>query len=57
MLEGLWIDSVDWARSRAFAEPDLSTAFIRLNVRGREPAGIVEPGEEYEQLLAEITTT
>jgi predicted AlkP superfamily phosphohydrolase/phosphomutase len=55
MLQQLWIESVDWASSRAFAEPDLGSGFVRLNVRGREPAGIVEPGAEYERLAAEIT--
>ena len=55
MLERLWLDSVDWARSRAFAEPDFGTSWIRLNVRGREPEGTVEPGDEYEHLLAELT--
>ncbi|MDX6666209.1 MAG: hypothetical protein QOG68_2415, partial [Solirubrobacteraceae bacterium] len=55
ILEALWMQSVDWARSRAFAEPDFGSGAIRLNVRGREPEGIVEPGEEYERLLAEIS--
>jgi predicted AlkP superfamily phosphohydrolase/phosphomutase len=55
ILERLWIESVDWARSRAFAEPDLGNGWIRLNVRGREPEGLVEPGDEYEHLLAELT--
>jgi predicted AlkP superfamily phosphohydrolase/phosphomutase len=54
ILEQLWIQSVDWARTRAFAEPDLGSGFIRLNVRGREPEGIVEPGDEYERLIAEL---
>jgi len=55
ILEDLWIQSVDWARSRAFAEPDLGSGFVRLNVRGREPEGRVEPGEEYESLIADLT--
>jgi predicted AlkP superfamily phosphohydrolase/phosphomutase len=55
MLEQLWIEPVDWARSRAFAESDFGCSWIRLNVRGREPDGIVEPGDEYEHLLAELT--
>lgn len=28
---------------------------IRLNVAGREPAGVVEPGDEYEQLCEALT--
>lgn len=54
ILERLWMESVDWARSRAFAEPEIGSGFVRLNVRGREPNGVVEPGDEYEQLVAEI---
>jgi predicted AlkP superfamily phosphohydrolase/phosphomutase len=55
MLEALWIESVDWARSRALAEPDIGSGYIRLNVRGREPQGIVEPGAESDRLAAELT--
>jgi len=42
---------LDWSKSKAFF------AFgdgIRINVRGREPLGIVAPGSEYEQLRAEL---
>jgi predicted AlkP superfamily phosphohydrolase/phosphomutase len=55
ILETLWLESVDWSRSRAFAEPDLGTSFIHLNVRGRQPDGVVEPGAEADALAAEIT--
>lgn len=43
---------IDWMRTRAFA--DTEPGGIWLNVRGREPAGIVEPGREYEALRREI---
>jgi predicted AlkP superfamily phosphohydrolase/phosphomutase len=29
--------------------------YIRLNVRGREPEGLVEPGAEYEAICQELT--
>ncbi len=32
-----------WPKMRAFAMPTVSDGFIRVNVRGRESAGIVEP--------------
>jgi predicted AlkP superfamily phosphohydrolase/phosphomutase len=38
---------VDWQRTQAVFGPNLG---INLNVRGRDPQGIVEPGAEYEQL-------
>lgn len=44
----------NWAQTRAFAIPALNTSFVRVNLRGREPQGIVEPGSEYEHLLNQI---
>lgn len=43
--------SVDWSRSVAYAT---NSPYVYLNVKGREPAGIVEPGEEYERLRTEV---
>lgn len=43
---------VDWQRTTAYALGNVGQ--IRLNVRGREPQGIVEPGEEYESTRDEI---
>lgn len=43
---------VDWARTRAYARGQIGQIF--LNVRGREPEGIVDPGAEYYELRAEI---
>lgn len=42
---------VDWSRTRAYC-PDESSLY--LNLRGRDPEGIVTPGAEAETLLAEI---
>jgi predicted AlkP superfamily phosphohydrolase/phosphomutase len=47
-------DSTDWSRTTAFAIPALYTSFVRINLRGREPRGIVAPGAEYEALLARL---
>jgi predicted AlkP superfamily phosphohydrolase/phosphomutase len=44
---------VDWARSRAYSF-GRHLGSIYLNVRGREPQGIVEPGAEYEAVRDEI---
>jgi predicted AlkP superfamily phosphohydrolase/phosphomutase len=44
-----------WCRSRAFAVPSNNmTGAIRINLKGREPEGLVEPGAEYEALRGEI---
>jgi predicted AlkP superfamily phosphohydrolase/phosphomutase len=44
---------IDWEHTKAFAYGEYGQIFI--NLKGREPQGIVKPGEEYEQLLNEIT--
>jgi predicted AlkP superfamily phosphohydrolase/phosphomutase len=42
-------------RSRCFPQPNgLAVSGLRLNLRGREPAGMVAPGPEADALLAEI---
>lgn len=41
----------DWTRTKAFALPGFFNGMIRVNLRGREPQGIVEPGCEYAELL------
>ncbi len=46
-------DIVDWSNTRAYSFGNIGQIFV--NLRGREPEGIVEPGREYEQLLDEIT--
>ena len=45
---------IDWSRSRAFALPTDLEGCIRINLKGREPQGIVEPGEEYTALCQAI---
>ena len=45
---------IDWARTRAFCLPTDLEGYIRINLRGREPQGIVSPGAEYEALLADL---
>lgn len=45
-------DAIDWSQTRAFSFGYHGQIF--LNVRGREPAGIVEPGAEYMELRRQI---
>jgi predicted AlkP superfamily phosphohydrolase/phosphomutase len=44
----------DWERTLAFPVPSLYVGFLRVNLRGREPRGIVAPGAEAEALLARL---
>jgi len=42
---------VDWSRTRAYVSAFL---ILNANLRGREPDGIVEPGQQYEELKREL---
>jgi predicted AlkP superfamily phosphohydrolase/phosphomutase len=46
--------NVDWSRSKAYSF-GRHTGPIYVNVKGREPQGIVEPGPEYEAVREEIS--
>jgi len=46
---------IDWSRTQAFCLPTDLEGYIRINLRGREPEGIVEPGEEYEAVCQAMT--
>jgi predicted AlkP superfamily phosphohydrolase/phosphomutase len=45
---------INWAGTHAFSEEVNTFPAVWLNVRGREPAGKVEPGAEYEHFRAMI---
>lgn len=49
----LLTSNVDWEQTRAYALGAGGNIFI--NLKGREPAGGVEPGNEYEQVCRELT--
>jgi predicted AlkP superfamily phosphohydrolase/phosphomutase len=44
---------VEWSRTAAYSEGMYGNLFV--NLRGREPEGIISHGAEYDQLLAEMT--
>jgi predicted AlkP superfamily phosphohydrolase/phosphomutase len=46
--------ATDWSRTRLFSIPSYYTSQFRVNLAGREPEGIVEPGAEYEKTLDEF---
>jgi predicted AlkP superfamily phosphohydrolase/phosphomutase len=51
----LELRGLDWSRTRAFAHPADNQGYVRLNLRGRERDGIVDP-PEAEALCEEIAT-
>jgi predicted AlkP superfamily phosphohydrolase/phosphomutase len=46
---------LDWSQTRFFALPLDLNGYIRINVKGREAKGVVEPGAELENLIDELT--
>ena len=46
---------IDWSSTRAFAAFCDLDGYVRINLKGRESKGVVEPGAEYEELCAQIT--
>ncbi|MBI4635619.1 MAG: alkaline phosphatase family protein [Candidatus Rokubacteria bacterium] len=46
--------SIDWSRTKAFSEETPYYPMIWINVRGREPEGIVEAGAMYEAVRQEV---
>jgi predicted AlkP superfamily phosphohydrolase/phosphomutase len=47
--------NTDWSRTKAFTLPADLEGCIRINLRGREPEGIIEPGGQYEDVCSELT--
>jgi len=47
--------SIDWSRTRAFCLPTDLEGLIRVNLKDREPMGVIERGPGYDSLLDEIT--
>ena len=45
---------VAWPDTRAFVIENANEGYVRINLRGREPLGIVEPGGEHETLCDQI---
>jgi predicted AlkP superfamily phosphohydrolase/phosphomutase len=46
--------NIEWSKTRAFTLPTDLEGCIRINLKGREPHGIVEPGRQYRELCEEI---
>jgi predicted AlkP superfamily phosphohydrolase/phosphomutase len=46
---------IDWEKTEAFTLRADLQGYIRINLKGREPEGIVSPGSSYEQLCNAIT--
>lgn len=50
-----WVNSgIDWSRSKLFCIPNSNEGYFRVNLKGREPLGIVSPGAEYDDLVGTL---
>jgi predicted AlkP superfamily phosphohydrolase/phosphomutase len=56
LLSDQFRTGTDWTRTAAFSIPSFFTGYIRVNLEGREPMGVVTPGDEYERVLVRIET-
>ena len=50
-----WAAAIDWSRSRAVSEAEPGSAWLRVNLAGREPSGIVDPADR-DALIEEIVS-
>jgi predicted AlkP superfamily phosphohydrolase/phosphomutase len=48
---------IAWERTRAFVIENANEGFIRINLKGREPQGTVQPGPEYDSLCRVLSET
>ena len=54
-LEMKWVNSsIDWSKSRVFCVPNSNEGYFRVNLAGRDPAGIVRAGLEYDEVLGRL---
>lgn len=45
--------TVDWSKTRAFAQ---RSVYVYVNLKGRDPQGIVQPGKEYEEVVDAVVS-
>jgi predicted AlkP superfamily phosphohydrolase/phosphomutase len=54
LLSQTQLGAIDWSQTRAFSTEMNTLPAIWINVRGREPNGIVAPSQEYDRVREEI---
>jgi len=50
------LSDVDWTKTRAYSTGGTQVGQVFINLMSREPAGIVKPGKEYEELRNFLVT-
>jgi predicted AlkP superfamily phosphohydrolase/phosphomutase len=54
LVSRLQTGDIDWSRTAAFCLPTDLEGCIRINLKGREPEGVVEPGAHYDDVCAAV---
>lgn len=54
LLSTEWLGGTDWSKTTVFPIPSYYLGFLRVNLKGREPMGSVEPGSDYLNLLSRV---
>lgn len=54
ILSDTFENNTDWEKTTLFDLSSMFTAFLRVNLQGREPNGTVSPGDEYDKLLTQV---
>lgn len=54
ILSDTFENGTDWENTTLFDMSSMFTAFLRVNLKGREPRGVVMAGEEYDKLLEKV---
>jgi predicted AlkP superfamily phosphohydrolase/phosphomutase len=55
-LTAFWrLGGTNWPHTRAFCQVADLQGYIRINLKGREASGVVEPGAEFDELCSRIT--
>ena len=52
-IQSITAPEIDWTQTRAYAG-NLGEPYVYINLADRDPSGIVQPGEEYEQLCSSL---
>jgi predicted AlkP superfamily phosphohydrolase/phosphomutase len=42
---------IDWSRTKAYIRPGFPMEYIWVNLKGRDPQGIVDPGQDYDDVI------
>jgi len=54
LLADQFRNNTSWRNTTAFSIPSAYASYVRVNLRGREPLGVIESGFEYEELLKRL---